>query len=337
MQVWRGDDAVPASGDRGVVTIGVFDGVHLGHQRIVSRALARAAELRLPAVAVTFEPLPEAVLRPESAPLQLTGIDRRLELLAGLGIDAAYVIEFTREFAAQEPQDFVQSVLVGALRAVDVVVGANFRFGRRAAGDVTLLAELGSAAGFMVDAVELVGASGSGVPGAAGAAGVADADGDGSAAVSSSRIRALVADGDVAAAAALLGRPHRVEGTVVHGDHRGRDLGYPTANVEPAEHLAVPADGVYAGWLDAMPAAISVGTNPTFGGRNRRVEAYVLDRGGLDLYGRHVGIDFGTWLRGMITFDGVEPLLAQMAADVEQCRALLSTAQGRDSASLSHG
>lgn len=312
MQVWheRTSGAAPAglaALGRCVVTIGVFDGVHRGHQRIVSRALARAAELRLPAVGITFDPLPEAVLRPGSAPPLLTTLDRRLELLGALGLDGIYVVDFTHEFSQQSPEQFVQSVLVERLRAVDVVVGENFRFGRRAAGDIALLRELGSVAGFMVDPVSLVHPDGIDAP-----------------AFSSTWIRARLAAGAVEAAAEALGRPHRLEGVVVHGDHRGRELGYPTANLDVPPSLAVPADGVYAGWLDDMPAAISIGTNPTFDGTSRRVEAYAIDKVGLDLYGRAMRLDFAARLRGMVTFDGVEPLLKQMANDVVECRAVLS-------------
>jgi riboflavin kinase/FMN adenylyltransferase len=313
VQVWGGGielPDVPADLGRTVVTIGVFDGVHRGHQRIAHRALARAAELRLPAVAITFDPMPEYVLRPDTKPPMLTTVPRRLELLGELGLDGVYVIHFTPEFAAHSPEEFVQLVLVDQLRVVDVVVGANFRFGRRAAGDVATLTELGrTEAGFMVDAIELAGAD----PG--------DPD---SPVYSSSWIRARIADGDVEAAAGALGRPHRLEGRVVHGDHRGRELGYPTANLELPPALAVPADGVYAGWLDGMPAAISVGTNPTFGGADRRVEAFAIDQAGLDLYGQVVALDFVTRLRPMVAFDGIEALVAQMAVDVEQSRTFLS-------------
>jgi riboflavin kinase/FMN adenylyltransferase len=306
-QVWRDSTGgVPTDLGRSVVTIGVFDGVHRGHQRIVHRAIARAAELRLPAVGVTFDPLPEFVLRPEVAPALLTTLDRRLELLGGLGLDAIYVIEFTKEFSQQSPDDFVQAVLVEQLRAVDVVVGANFRFGRRAAGDVSTLERDGRAAGFMVDAIEL----------ASSAVGAHEV-------FSSSWIRERLAVGDVESAADALGRPHRVEGVVVHGDHRGRELGYPTANLELPEFLAVPADGVYAGWLDEMPAAVSIGTNPTFKGTGRRVEAYAIDRVDLDLYGRVMALDLVARVRPMVTFAGIEPLIEQMADDVGRCRQLL--------------
>ncbi len=319
MQVWHHHSdgttlgaALPgAVVDRCVATIGVFDGVHRGHQRIVSRTLARAAELRLPAVAVTFDPLPEVVLRPDAAPPLLTTFDRRLQLLAGLGVDGVYVIHFDAEFARLSPADFASSVLVDALRAVDVLVGENFRFGRRAAGDVSALADLGSAAGFMVDAVSL-----------------AHADGGGAPPFSSTWIRERIAAGDVEAAATALGRPHRVEGVVVHGDHRGRELGYPTANLDVPADLAVPADGVYAGWLDGMPAAVSIGTNPTFNGTARRVEAYALDLDDLDLYGEYMSLDLVARLRGMIAFAGVKPLLDQMALDVAQTRAALALPAG---------
>jgi riboflavin kinase/FMN adenylyltransferase len=307
VQVWEDGTALPAELGRTVVTIGVFDGVHRGHQRIVYRAVARAAELRLPAVAVTFDPLPEYVLRPETKPPMLTTLERRLELLGSLGIDGVYVINFTHDYAARSPEEFVQSVLVSELRAVDVVVGANFRFGRRGAGDVATLRDLGRNDGFMVDVIELAGP-----------------DPVGPQAYSSSWIRERIEAGDVESAAEALGRPHRLQGLVVHGDHRGRELGYPTANLELPPALAVPADGVYAGWLDAMPAAVSVGTNPTFQGTGRRVEAYAIDEVGLDLYGRVMALDLVRRLRPMVTFDGIDALMAQMAVDVEQSRRFLS-------------
>jgi len=312
VQVWRdGTGGVPADLGRTVVTIGVFDGVHRGHQRIVYRALARAAELRLPCVAVTFEPLPEFVVRPLEKPALLTTLPRRLELLGELGLDATYVVDFTTEFSHRSPERFVQSVLVDKLRAVDIVVGSNFRFGRRVAGDVATLAELGSAAGFMVDPIQLAGP-------------ISTPDSEAASKVfSSSWIRERIAVGDVEGAAGVLGRPHRLEGTVIHGDHRGRDLGYPTANLEVLPDLAIPADGVYAGWLDAMPAAISIGTNPTFGGTGRRVEAFAIDQAGLDLYGAVMTLDFVARVRPMVAFDSVDALVAQMARDVEESRRLL--------------
>jgi riboflavin kinase/FMN adenylyltransferase len=313
VQVWRdGTGGVPADVGRTVVTIGVFDGVHRGHQRIVYRALARAAELRLPGVAVTFEPLPEFVVRPADKPALLTTLARRIELLGELGLDAVYVVDFTKEFSQRSPQEFVQSVLVDRLRAVDVVVGANFRFGNRAAGDVATLAEIGGSAGFMVDPIQLAGP-------------ISAPDSDASSKVfSSSWIRERIAAGDVEAAAEVLGRPYRLEGTVIDGDHRGRELGYPTANLDVAPDVAIPADGVYAGWLDSMPAAISIGTNPTFGGTGRRIEAYAIDQVGLDLYGATMTLDFVARVRPMVTFDSVEALVEQMGRDVEECRRRLA-------------
>jgi riboflavin kinase/FMN adenylyltransferase len=311
-QVWQGLD--PGNGSvalgRCAVTIGVFDGVHRGHQRIVNRALARAAELRLPTVGITFDPLPESVLRPQESLAMLTTVRRRVELLGSLGLDAVWVVPFSLEFAQLSPEEFVQRILVEKLHAVDVVVGANFRFGNRAAGTVETLRELGLGAGFMVDSIELAGRDGSAGP-----------------AWSSTWIRQHVAAGDVEGAAEVLGRPHRLEGVIVHGDHRGRELGYPTANLDVVAQSAIPADGVYAGWLDGMPAAVSGGTNPTFPtitGTDRRVEAYVIDQHDLDLYGQPMVLDLAFRLREMVAFDGVPALRAQMAADVDRAARLLA-------------
>ncbi|MFE0464658.1 bifunctional riboflavin kinase/FAD synthetase [Kitasatospora sp. NPDC058965] len=310
MQRWRGLEEIPGDWGRSVVTIGSFDGVHLGHQLIVNRAVARARELGAKAVVVTFDPHPSEVLRPGSHPALLAPHPRRAELLAELGVDAVLVLPFTAEFSKESPEAFVQQVLVDALHARLVIEGPNFRFGHKAAGNVALLAELGGAADFAVEVVDLrvSGEAGGGEP------------------FSSTLTRRLVAEGDVAGAAEVLGRPHRVEGLVVRGAQRGRDLGYPTANVDTVPHSAVPADGVYAGWLTAagerMPAAISVGTNPTFDGTARTVEAYAIDRVGLDLYGLHVAVDFLAYLRGMEKFDTIEALLDRMAADVKQAREL---------------
>jgi riboflavin kinase/FMN adenylyltransferase len=314
-QVWHGLDQTsgPAAAlGRSVVTIGVFDGVHRGHQRIVHRALARAGELRLPAVGITFDPLPESVLRPQESLAMLTTLERRIELLGELGLDAVWVVPFTHEFAEMSPEAFVQQLLVGTLHAVDVIVGANFRFGQRAVGDVSRLRELGQSSGFMVDAVGLAGRDGSAGP-----------------AWSSTWIRQHILAGDVEGAAEVLGRPHRLEGTVVHGDHRGQELGFPTANLDVVPQSAIPADGVYAGWLDGWPAAVSIGTNPTFPtitGTDRRVEAYLIDQQGLDLYGRRMALDVAFRLREMVAFDGVEALLEQMSADVDRARRLLAAA-----------
>jgi riboflavin kinase/FMN adenylyltransferase len=309
---WLGLGEVPEDWGASVVTIGVFDGVHLGHQRIVARAAAAARELGLPLVVVTFDPHPSEVIRPGSHPALLCSLRRRAQLLAEFGADAVCVLQFTLEFSHLGPEDFVRAVLADRLHARRIVVGENFRFGYRAAGDVGLLAELGEKYDFRAEGVPLLAQDG--VP------------------TSSSAIRELVAAGDVAGAARGLGRPHRVEGVVVRGEQRGKALGVPTANLETAEHTAIPADGVYAGWLASLdaggqetgrwPAAISVGTNPTFDGQHRVVEAYALDRDDLDLYGVHVAVDFAARLRGMVRFDSVDELVAQMRVDIAATRAL---------------
>jgi riboflavin kinase/FMN adenylyltransferase len=310
VQRWRGLEEVPEDWGRSVVTIGSFDGVHRGHQLIIGRAVERARTLGLRCVVVTFDPHPSEVVRPGSHPPLLAPQHRRAELMGELGVDAVLVLPFTLAFSQLSPQDFVRQVLVRALHAAVVVEGPNFRFGHRASGNVELLAELGAEHGFEVDLLDLTvtGSIGDGAP------------------FSSTLTRRLVAEGDVAGAAEVLGRPHRVEGTVVRGAQRGRELGYPTANVETLPHTAIPADGVYAGWLTAaderMPAAISVGTNPTFDGTSRTVEAYAIDRVGLDLYGLHVSVDFLAYLRGMEKFDSIDALLDRMADDVKQARVL---------------
>ena len=303
---WNALDEVPADLPATAVTLGVFDGVHRGHQQMIDHVVARAAALELMPVAVTFDPVPLAVLRPELAPPLLTTVARRVELLGEQGLAAALVLPFTRELSALPAEEFAEHVLFERLRARAVVVGENFRFGHRAAGDVALLRRLGAARGVEVEGVALAG--------------------EGERVWSSTTVRELVAAGDVEGAAQVLGRPHRVEGVVVAGDRRGRGLGYPTANVA-VEGLAVPADGVYAGWLLAssygrLPAAVSVGTNPTFGGLERRVEAYVLDRTDLELYGEHVAVDVTHRLRDTLRFDSVDALLGQMAHDVDRAREL---------------
>lgn len=314
MQTWRSVDEVPSGLAPTVVTIGNFDGVHLGHQHVVSRARTVADEAGVATlVVVTFDPHPIAVLRPEHAPPTLSSIETRLRLLGDLGVDAALVVPFDREVAGWSPEEFVDRILVDALRARAVVVGANFRFGCRAAGDVALLERVGRDHGFSVEGVTLDG---------------------GPQVWSSTYVRQCLATGDVAGAAEALGRPPAVRGTVVKGDRRGRDLGYPTANVPVSAGEAAPADGVYAGWVtrcdsagrdgERLPAAISVGTNPTFDGeRERRVEAYVLDRDDLELYGVEVEVTFVERLRGMVAFDGVEALLETMRDDVRRTREVL--------------
>jgi riboflavin kinase/FMN adenylyltransferase len=309
---WYGLAEVPSNWGRCVATIGVFDGVHRGHQRIIGRALEIARERDLPVVVITFDPHPDEVIRPGSHPPMLTTTRRQAELLADLGADAMIVLPFSVDFSRLSPDEFVRVVLSERLHATAVVVGENFRFGHKAAGDVPLLAQLGEKYDFTAEGVPLLVADG--------------------VTISSSYIRERLAEGDVTAATAALGRPHRVEGVVVRGHMRGRGLGFPTANLETPPYTATPADGVYAGWLTSLaldgavasrwPAAISVGTNPTFGLGERTVEAYALDRDDLDLYGAHAAIDFTARLRGTERFDSVEALVTQMHDDVAQARAL---------------
>jgi len=291
------------------VTVGSFDGVHRGHQHVLaaSRAAADGADV----VAVTFHPHPIEVLAPDRAPKRLTTIERRIELLRVHGADEVRVLAFDREMAAWTPEEFIQRVLVDDLRASAVVVGEDFRYGARRAGDLDLLRSVGAEAGFSADGLALDGAE---EP------------------YSSTLVRAHVAAGRLPEAAAVLGRPHEVSGVVVEGDRRGRSLGFPTANVPVDDTYAVPPDGVYAGRLDiggeVLPAAISVGTNPTFDGRDRRVESYVIDRPSsgatLDLYGRLVRVELVRRLRSMDVFDTVDALVAQMHEDVADTRSVLA-------------
>jgi riboflavin kinase/FMN adenylyltransferase len=310
---WHGLDDVPADWGRSVVTIGVFDGVHRGHQSIVSRAAGLARDLGLPEVVITFDPHPDEVVRPGTHPPLLSSPKRRAELLAGLGVDAVMVLPFTLELSRMGPDEFVQSVLVDRLHAARVIVGENFRFGHRARGDVALLKELGEKYDFEAEGVPLV------------------ANGE---TISSSYVRERLAVGDVEAACEALGRPHRVEGVVVRGRQRGRTLGFPTANLETLPYTAIPSDGVYAGWLESFPlrpadesrwpAAISIGTNPTFEGVERSVEAYALDRDDLDLYGEHVAVDFAARIRDTLKFDSVDALIEEMHRDVAKAREITS-------------
>jgi riboflavin kinase / FMN adenylyltransferase len=317
VQIWRSLAEVPEELGRTVVTVGNFDGVHLGHQHVLGRAREVAADLGgLPVVVVTFDPHPIAVLRPEHAPPTLTTIETRTALLAEAGADDVLVLPFTRDVAAWSPERFVTDVLVDTLHAKAVVVGANFRFGAKAAGDVGTLTRVGERHDFTTEGIELDG---------------------GPQVWSSTYIRNCLAAGDVEGAAEALGHPFTVRGEVVKGDQRGRELGFPTANVPTSGMRAAPADGVYAGWLrrlDApdsprLAAAISVGTNPTFGGaRERRVESYVLDRDDLELYGVEVEVSFAARIRGMLRFESVDELVATMHQDVVRTRELLDRPTG---------
>ena len=317
MQRWRGLEATPADVGRTVVTIGMYDGVHRGHQKLIGAAVARARAMGRPSLLLTFDPHPAEVVRPGSHPAILTAMDRKAELVAGLGVDAMCVLPFTEEFMRLAPESFTHTVLVEHLHCAHVVVGENFTYGHKAAGTVATLTAEGRRFGFTVEGVPLA----------------EDSSDSGDVTISSTYIRACVAAGDMVAAARALGRPHRVDGIVVRGDRRGRDLGYPTANVETPPFTAIPADGVYAGHLvtrdprggasrERFPAAISVGSNPTFQGSRRTVEAFVLDYDG-DLYGEHVGVEFVSRLRPMEAFADIGGLLAAMAKDVSDTRQIL--------------
>lgn len=323
--VWRGIDQVPHDLSGSSVAVGVFDGVHNGHRTLISKA--RAISGGDPVVAVTFDPHPMSVVRPGHEPAMLSTLEHRIALLGEAGADAVLIIDFTRELSQYTPEEFIDQVISGRLHAHHVVVGDNFRFGHRAAGDVTTLTELGESRGFEVIGVGLVGEVGE--------------------AWSSTYVRGLITAGDVGAAAHILSRPHRVEGIIVTGDQRGRTIGFPTANLQPGNHAALPGDGVYAGTLTVdpygdpvtMPAAISVGTNPQFTAGSheppRRVESFVIDAqayadrfggegGTIDLYGRAVAVDFVARIRGQWTFPTLEDLIARIEDDVRAARSALS-------------
>ena len=315
MQRWHGLDLVPPGWGHCVVTIGVFDGVHRGHAEIIGRAVDQARELGVPSVLITFVPHPSEVVRPGTHPPVLTSIPRRAELVAKLGIDVFCALPFTLDFSRLPPDEFAHRVLVERLHASGVIVGENFRFGHKAAGDVAMLQKLGRVFGFRAEGVELFADEGT--------------------VLSATYVRSCVQAGDVAAAAAALGRPHRVDGVVERGDQRGRKLGFPTANLRTDEWAAIPADGVYGGYvvrldeagrtLDGPPlgiGAISIGTNPTFDVRQRRVEAYVLDFDA-DLYGDALGFEFTHRIRGQQRFDDVDALVEQMQRDVEGIREIV--------------
>jgi riboflavin kinase / FMN adenylyltransferase len=306
VQRWRGLDGIPYGWGRCVVTVGVFDGVHRGHQHIVGRAVKRAGEVGLPSVVLTFDPHPSEVVRPGSHPPVLTSNRRKAEILTGLGVDVLCVLPFTLEFSHLGPAEFVHEVLVERLHAAAVVVGENFRFGHRAAGDVPTLRSFGTSFGFATEGVPLLT--------------------DGDVTISSTYVRACIDAGDVGHAAAALGREHRLDGIVIRGDGRGRQIGFPTANVRTERYAAIPADGIYAGRAvlagKRLPAAISVGTNPTFEGRERRVEAYLLDFDD-DIYGDELGVEFTARLRGQARYERVEDLIEQIGRDVQRTRELV--------------
>ncbi len=308
--------SVPPAGGS-AVTIGAYDGVHIGHQALLADLRARAERRGLATVVVTFDRHPATVVRPDSAPLLLCDLAQKLELLAAAEVDRTVVVPFDEERANESAEDFVTEILIGAVASKLVVVGEDFHFGHGRKGNVALLREMGVDGGFTVEGMSLTTAGDAGL---------------GTAPISSTRIRSLVADGRVADAALLLGRPHQVRGVVVHGDARGgADLGFPTANVEVPAGIALPAVGIYAGWYERpdrtrWAAAISVGTRPTFYGDEGRlmVEAFLLDFEG-DLYGEEARVSFVDQVRrDELRFDSVDELVAQMHRDVDATRSALA-------------
>lgn len=291
-----------------VVTVGVFDGVHAGHQALLAQVVARARADDLRAVAITFDRHPLAIVAPDREPAALQTLDDKVASLVETGVDHVHVLTFDVAASHEPAADFVRRVLVDGFSARAVLIGGNFRFGHRAAGDIDLLARLGAEHGFDAQAVDLVAA--------------------GDAAVSSTMVRRALAIGDVAAAAAALGRPHRVRGSVVRGDGRGRTIGVPTANMAVPPGMAVPTAGVYGTRVVvdgvAHDAVTNIGTRPTFDGRGVTVESHLLDVD-LDLYDREVAVDFVTHLRDEARFDSVDALVAQIRADIERAREVLGT------------
>ena len=289
---------------RKVVAIGIFDGVHAGHQQIIA-----TAKYQGDVTVMTFDPHPTSVIAPERTPTQLVNIKDRIELLKQAGATAVEVVNFNKDFSQLSPDQFIEDVLVGRFSAEHVVIGENFNFGFKAQGTPKYLTEVGPKYGFGVSIVKLHEDRGS--------------------TISSSRIRNLIIDGQIERANELLTRNFYLKGPVVHGEKRGREIGYPTANIGLNSLATIPADGVYAGWLsvgeDRWAAAISIGTNPTFPGvRGRQVEAYALDQVGLDLYDQEAKTEFGYRLRDTLKFDGLPPLLEQMKKDCDQARELTS-------------
>lgn len=321
VDILRGLDSVPdslgASGGT-VVTIGVFDGVHRGHQLLISQAVATAGEIGVPCVVMTFDPHPVQIFAPEHTPKTLMSLEERARHIAELGVDHLVVIDFREELAGMSPEEYFDEVLVGKLNARHVVVGENFTFGRAAAGTSMTMAQLGERGGVDVTIVKLLA--------------------DGEVRICSTAIRDNLVGGNIKLASDYMGRPFSVIAPIERGAGRGgRELGYPTANQYVADNVAVPGDGVYAGWLTiiddgeidgdmepgvAYPAAISVGTNPTFGDERRSVESFVLDRDA-DLYGRMARVEFADKVRDMVKFNSVDDLLEYMARDVATARDIL--------------
>jgi riboflavin kinase/FMN adenylyltransferase len=326
VEVITAGDPCPPRAEGAAVTIGFFDGVHLGHRSVIGTARRLATDLGAITAAVTFDRHPATVVRPESAPLLLTDLDQRLERLAEAGVEVTLVVPFDDARAKEAAEEFVAEILVGCLAARAVVVGADFHFGHRRQGNVALLQALGVEHGFEVHGVDLAGAvDGAGMPGMPGMPGTPST----LAPISSTAIRRALAGGDVASANRMLGRPHEVRGVVERGDRRGGPLGYPTANVTVPASIQLPAPGIYAGWYfrppgTTHPAAVALGRRPTFSPASDRLtlEAYLLDFDG-DLYGETAAVRFVERLRDEERFDSVEELVAQMGRDVDATRAAL--------------
>jgi riboflavin kinase/FMN adenylyltransferase len=320
VQIFEGLGAVPNGFGPSAVTIGKFDGVHPGHRAVINELKTVAAERGLLATVVTFDRNPLSLLAPEKCPESLVSNPKKLELLESAGVDATLVLEFDRARSAQLPEEFVSSVLVDALSARVVFVGADFRFGVRGSGTVELLDRLGKQHGFVVRNIPVVAAAGAAARRA-----------------SSTWIRELLADGDVATAATQLGRLHTVRSTVVHGEQRGRELGYPTANLSPDLEGFIPRDGVYAAWATVpagrFGAAVSIGNNPTFEGvPQKQIEAHLLDQK-LDLYGATIELEFVDYIRPMQKFESADALATQMQLDEKRVRLVLDGDGPRPSSS----
>lgn len=330
MYYWKDLADVPSGFGPSVVTVGNFDGVHRGHQQVLGRLVQAAHEQSARAVAVTFDPHPAQVHRPDQAPQLIMGLDDRLELMGAAGLDAVLVMHYTLDLAQLTAEDFVRTVFVETLSATGVVIGHDTRFGRGNSGDVDTMVELGRKFGFTVQVVDEY-ASFTSHPTETHPSDLKQPD---ERRCSSTWVREALREGNVETAAVVLGRPHRMRGEVVHGAARGRELGFPTANLSFASTGFIPADGVYAGWLRdeagrRWPAAISVGSNPTFDNVSRQVEAHVIDRPeepleDFDLYGQTVVVEFVARLRGMVAYTGPEALIDQMRLDVKQTHDLLS-------------
>jgi riboflavin kinase/FMN adenylyltransferase len=323
MKTLYGLDSVPNDWPASAVSIGKFDGVHAGHRAVIAELEGIAAREELATVVVTFDRHPLALLSPKDSPSTLVSAEQKLKLIAETGVDATLLLAFNRALSNMPPREFIERILVTALHARFVLVGSDFRFGFKGAGDVALLRELGHEFGYEVRIIN-------------------DVKPDGERRVSSTWIRELLGLGDVSAAGRLLGHRPTVRGLVVHGAARGRELGFPTANLSAESEGLIPADGVYAGWLtDAgtrYPAAISVGNNPTFDGvAQKQVEAYVLDETDLDLYDHVVDVSFVERIRGMVAYAGIDPLIEQIRDDVARVRPILGREKPSSPATIAQG